>query len=227
MSKRNEKSVIPMRIEIPEVKRGTLTVEIVGVTALLTNKIADWVPEDLEAKQEGRTVAKVKHTAAECFRAAQHVIAPGVCGHPAVAFKQAMIDASSLVSRDGKRWLALGRAFSVRGSAGALCAILDKNGKPLTPTMSSAVARNKNTDGLCVVHRPLFAAGWRIFLTIDYDAGSVTAQALLSLLARVGLAVGVGSWSPAKNGIHGTFKIGKVEIQGEEAKKGRRLAEAA
>ena len=55
-------------------------------------------------------------------------------------------------------------------------------------------------------YRPEFAE-WAMVLTLEYDSKALTQEAILNLIDRAGVGVGLGEWRPEKGGEYGRFEV--------------------
>lgn len=157
--------------------------------------------------------AKKEPTREEVAELACYRLADGSCAVPVLAPRGAMIEAA--------------KSFKLKGSRSSLGALLTgcevepmehvpimRDGKPVTEyVIDSRRAVNKNTKGAIIVHRPKFAAGWRITFSIILDDGlfkisdEEVRETLTEVLNDAGMRKGIGSYRPAKGGWFGRFKV--------------------
>ena len=198
-------------VRISPVNFKTITLTIVGTAPLLqcafSEKARDKMAASQQAGQQARSkkVREARDFDAD-YEAAFHRDEDGRAGHPASAFRNAMISACRLVG------VVMTKAkLSVFIEHDALDRV---DGTPLvwvqgTPEQSRMMGRN-STGVADIRVRPLWRH-WQIDLRVRFDADQFSASDIVNLLDRAGQQVGIGEGRPdsrESNGMgFGTFMV--------------------
>jgi hypothetical protein len=198
-------------IEIPEIKKQKLTLNIVGDTGLITHSWAEKAIKEIQDKQSGKPKQgkKENRDPDEDYRASLYwlnkegeLISPlkkdpnehGMFGFKAIAFKAAAVRAANDVGIPmtlARRW------FRVPGEFVPI--EFDRIEK-----RTDSVKIGQGTTDLR--YRAEFI-NWRCKLEIEFNASTTNAAQIVNLFNTAGFGVGVGEWRPEKNGINGTFHV--------------------
>lgn len=187
-------------IEIPVIEIGTLMLELVGDSPLITHAWSEKAKTAMRDKQQGRAVNKKepKNPEAE-FQAAFYRTGDGRAGFPALGFKAAAVSAARQV--DGLQMTFLRGAFHVPGDLIAINA-----GEPImredTVRVGMGVADLR--------YRPEFWP-WSVELPIRFNRRALTAERIIHLFNQAGFSVGVGEWRPERDGNFGMFHVGDAQ----------------
>ena len=174
-----------------------LRINIKGTAPLVINRFSAKAMEQMRQKQEaGSTSSSKKVREAKDFDAlyenAKHVSDEGWEGIHAAAFRNAAISACRAC---GFKMTHAKLAFMVMQDG------LDRvDGAPLVKLTEGVaeqwVATTRNATGVVDLRiRPMYRE-WSAVLRIRYDAGMLTADDVVNLIARVGMQVGVGEGRP-------------------------------
>jgi hypothetical protein len=174
-----------------------LQINIKGTAPLVINRFSAKSMEQMRQKQEaGSTSSSKKVREAKDFDAlyenAKHVSDEGWEGIHAAAFRNAAISACRAC---GFKMTHAKLAFMVMQDG------FDRvDGAPLVKLTEGVaeqwVATTRNATGVVDLRiRPMYRE-WSAVLRIRYDAGMLTADDVVNLIARVGMQVGVGEGRP-------------------------------
>ena len=201
-TKKEETKKVVKKIELMPLNIKTITINIIGKTPLLMDKMPQETLNNILAKQTGLSNTnkkKVRDTSNETSNAI-HKTSMGKIGYPASAFKKAMIDATSRV---GDKFFSKGLVM------GAIRIINSVEGLVLLKYSKQSVL--EHNVGSNVKFTPMFQ-DWSCELKIQFDANNITAEDILTLVNYAGFYVGIGSWRPkCRDGGSGEF--GQFEIK--------------
>lgn len=201
-----------LAISAPDIRRVRLT--LIGEAPLMINKFSAKAQQQMREAQEAGSTAKSKKVREakdfeDCCNQARHVSTDGWDGIHAAAFRNGAIDAC--------------RSAGFTMTKAKLAIFTEPDGfdrddnTPLVritkgePVMD--VANVRNQSGVADLRaRPMYFP-WEAELTLRYDAGILTLQDVLNLMARVGMQVGIGEGRPYSKqsaGLgYGLFRIGE------------------
>jgi len=185
-------------IALHEVETGEITLRLRGISPLLQNRR---IPDDVKDKD----MSPEEEAALKVWELADP---KDGCryGHPATAFKAAII--ASERTQDAKGMKKLAQSFQIIAQDPSGCIPL------ITPgwVLDQRYVRIQRDQVLWP--RPRFD-DWQVDLVIVYDKEAISAQELVDKIMRAGIFVGVGSYRPEKQaGFGGTF--GMFEVVAEE-----------
>lgn len=187
---------ITVEIKAPNIK--TIEVVIEGTSPYVQNKFSNKAQEMMRAKQEaGSTgaISKRKREAKdfdECYENAKHLSKDGWCGIPAMCFRKAMISACRTVGMA----MTLAKLAVFTEADG-----FSEDGTPLVRITKGKPKKRedavRNQTGVADIRaRPMFDEGWQAKLRIRFDADIMSQAAVINLLARSGMQVGIGEGRP-------------------------------
>lgn len=198
---------LAITIRPPNFKIVKLRVE--GTTPLMMHKFSEKMRKKIEEAQTSKNKTKrarePKDYEAE-FNGARYISGKGWDGIPAGSFRAAMIAACRYV--DGLTMTAAKGLFFIiaDGSDDDGTSLVKIIGKPVHDTRP---VRNDG-GGTDMRNRPRYYP-WAVELAIKYDADLISAQDVVSLLARAGSQVGIGEYRPqARKGVGGDFGMFEV-----------------
>jgi len=200
----------PITISAPDFQ--IIRLDIEGTAPLCINKFSAKAQNEMQASQEaGRTAKSRKNHGPKnfegLFNEARHISTEGWDGIHAAAFRNAAISAcraAGYVMTKAKLALFVQADGFDRDDKTPLVRITKGE-----PEMVITPCRN-TSGGTDLRPRPVYFP-WGATLTLRFDAGMLTAQDVVNLIARVGLQVGVGEGRPdSKNSAglgNGLFQI--------------------
>lgn len=199
-------------IVIPAMVKHTLSVPIVGITPLITNRFPEKARQQMmeamqQKKQRATGLPKErpdKDPEAE-FEAAMHRFADGGYGFPAGGLKKAIVSATRIVPK--LTMTTVRAALFVHGeydggSANDVSLIRLYGSEPVMRQDPVKIVGNK-TD---LRHRPMFE-DWGADVSISYYPHIISRESVCNLLELAGESIGLGEWRPEKNGEFGMFRI--------------------
>lgn len=161
-----------------------------------------------QAFDDGSPKTKVNRKKTEEMEALCYRDEKGVFRFPAMAFRQAMVDACKgrKVGQRGLGGIVQGAVFTT-GDWAAL--VHPKTNKPLkkyVENMARAVNHNMGKNGTgVIVFRPEVPE-WKAEVEFEVDDEFMTDLAVLvKLFSHAGRSIGVGAWSPKRGGRYGRF----------------------
>lgn len=180
-------------LTIPKLDLHTVKVRIVGDSALICHRWTDEARNQILGKQMKRArTAKAERAPEREFEQSLYGHPTGGYGFPAVAFKSALVAAASFVPDITK--------VHLRGAVHLIGDLVKIDGKPT----SRADMVKVGMGGADVRFRGEFKK-WESELVIQFNAGVISAEQVVSLLDVAGFSVGVGDWRPQRNGSFGRF----------------------
>jgi hypothetical protein len=129
------------------------------------------------------------------YRDSLYMMEDGSYGFPAVAFKNAAVDACTSLQKSISK-VAARQSFHVVGE------LVRIEGKP-RPREDMVRVGMGTAD---IRYRAEFPS-WTVKLTIRFNSRVLSAGQIINLLNVAGFAVGVGEWRPEKNGSFGLFHV--------------------
>lgn len=208
-------------IEIPEIRRETFKLTIIGDTPLLCNRFSDRQKEKILNKQ----TKKVKTTEAknpivdfiesmywinekpeidygEEPQKAKETFLKAIkngakFGFPSTGIKKAAATAGYRAGLTKDIVTALG-FFHIKGN------LIQIQGSP--PIMDESIVRIPSTQGADIRYRGKFE-NWRMTFEIICSKDVFPKDKVINLINYAGFSVGIGDWRPEKKGSHGTFHI--------------------
>ena len=198
-----------VQIQSPNYK--VMEIPIIGLSPYIPHRLSSESMQTIEDKVTGNARGKNKKVRnfdeeyERCFYRDED----GDYAIPGVAFKRAITDEGanqySLGNKDiSKKMIA--RNIHILGS---FCKLkYDKVRRRVDyPRQGGA------TGAPDIRHRPEFI-GWKTKITVRYDADNFTKEAILNLIQRAGMTIGVGDWRPGSpkspGGSYGMWEIGKT-----------------
>ena len=174
-----------------------LAINIKGTAPLVINRFSAKAMEQMRETQEAGSTAKSRKTRDPkdfdaLYESAKHVSQEGWEGIHAAAFRNAAISACRAC---GFKMTHAKLAFMVMADG------FDRvDGAPLVKLTEGEaekwVAPTRNATGVIDLRsRPMYRE-WGAVLRIRYDAGMLTDEDVVNLIARVGLQVGIGEGRP-------------------------------
>lgn len=197
-------AVAPIVSQVPQIAisrlaEETLLVPIVGVTPLIVHNFSEKSKRTMLDNMQGRKTPKQPKNPEAEYEAAFYRCEDGSPGFPSNGFKLATVDASRFFGKDVTK-VGLRQFMFMFGEGRETMAKIEGE-----PRMREDVVR-VGQGGTDLRYRPEFPE-WRTVLEVIYITSALTRDSVLTLIDAGGLGVGVGEWRPAKDGIHGTYKV--------------------
>ena len=185
-------------IELPELKLSQAEIELIGSTPLLVHQFSQKEKMKMLGAQTGKAKSgKEARDPHQEYLDSLYIMPDGKYGFPAVAFKSAVVNAANDA---GMQKTMIRRAFHIVG--GELLEIIGE------PHMREDVV--KIGMGTAMVRFRGEFIKWSVTIPIIYNEGVISIEQLVNLFRIAGFGVGVGEWRPEKNGVMGTWKVGKI-----------------
>jgi hypothetical protein len=186
-----------------EVKRGRVTICVVGETPLILNRMSQKARRELLLPRGKKTMSErattLKHDPYEEFRASAYVLpdGPTLLGILATAFKKSMMTAA--LDLPGTKKAQIGRLTYVDGEH---VSVFGVQRLFMSITRSADMARTPDVRTRAIVPE------WAARLTVTFTKPLITEQAVVRLLLAAGMSVGVGDWRLEKgSGNYGLFRL--------------------
>jgi len=190
-------------VVLNEQKIRTVTVPIIGSTALICHAWSDKAKKQMLDKQMKKAAkAREAKDPKEEFEACLYQIGRNKYGFPADAFKSAAIRAGKLL---GLTMTDLRQMFFVEGDGYAnndprqMVAIKGK------PTMRQDMVRLSGSSS-DIRFRAEFIE-WSADVKVTINESLVSLEQIFNLFEAAGFSVGVGDWRPERNGTYGRFQV--------------------
>jgi len=224
-AKKTENNDVAMRVELPGMDIGLITVRIVGDSPLIVHKWSEKAKKEMLDKQMKKaTKGKEAKNPYRDFVDALYwldengcvidtpssldgigvslpedkvneVLRNGKYGFPTTAFKACAIDAGYQQGVIAKKTTARG-AFHILGEYAVIEGIPD-----MREDMVQIGGLSRVAD---IRYRPEFRS-WKTTLTIRYNKNAISPEQIMNLLNYGGFSNGVGEWRPSRDGSFGTF----------------------
>lgn len=189
-------------ITLPRLNLQRLEITLIGDSALICHAWSEKVKKQMLDKQMKR--AKGGREAKDPEQDVKDSLYPhpgGGYGFPAVAFKNAAVDACSHIEGVTK--------VEARGAFHIDVELVKINGKP-TPREDMVRVGMGAAD---IRYRGQFAK-WSTTFEVRFNANVLSAEQITNLFDTAGFGIGVGEWRPQRNGSFGRFHVAR---KGEKA----------
>lgn len=197
----------------------TVRMRIIGDSPLMTHQWSHKAVKMIEdaQQQEEKTGKRPPKNPLDEFEASVYRLPDGTPGIPARAFKKAVTLAVTHV--DGMTKTFVRTAFHCLGDAVGVTNGRNGEMRPTDlvriegpdPEMRTDMVKvggiSRSAD---VRYRPEWG-WWSCWVTVKYNARSISVKQLIHLFNLAGFGVGVGEWRPEKDGMHGLFHVTEVE----------------
>lgn len=192
MLKANSKSV-----QLQELNKEKITVEIVGLTPLLMEKMDMNVVERYNLKKGKKMSDKDDKLEEEKYDAKKHFTDDGKIGFPSMGFLKGMVEVAPYIDgMDKKR---------VRGSIRIMEDII-----PITFSAESKDVKWGKTSGISKsprkIIRPKFT-NWKCKLCVVYNSTNISAEQVINLINWAGFQMGIGGFRPEHSGTFGQYEV--------------------
>ncbi len=182
-------------ISIPKIKIDKLQLTIVGDSPLICHAWSSKAKQQMLDKQMKRAkAAKEAKDPEQDFKDSLYPHSGGGYGFPAVAFKNAAVDACSHV--DGVTKVKARGAFHIVGD------MVKIEGEP-RPREDMVRIGMGTAD---IRYRGEFPQ-WECKLTIRHNSNVLSAEQIANLFNTAGFGIGVGEWRPQRDGSFGMFHV--------------------
>jgi hypothetical protein len=198
-------------IEVQSLKRDVATVNIIGRTPLIMNRLSEKAKHELllpsPRKNAAEKASNLKHNPLAEFRSSPHRLrsddAPTLLAMPTTAFKGALRSAALDVPGAAKSQI--GRLTYVEGEYVPIYGI---------PQLLMSVVRSADMARTPDVRTRVIVPRWAATIRVHYVASIIKLPSVVNLLVQGGLTIGVGDWRPEKgSGTYGQFEICAPEME--------------
>lgn len=187
------------KIFIPSPDYRNLKIKVQGTAALIYHKWSEKAIRMIEDKQQKKAKpAKEARNPEQEYKDSFYYDSKGKIAIPIDWFKQAMVNACRLLP-DIKMTL-IRSAIFMHGDEDGLIPVKYKVKEMRTDMV-------KIGQGTSDIRYRGQLKGWEAELLISYNAGILSAEMVLNLLATAGMAIGVGEWRQERGGNYGAFSI--------------------
>lgn len=182
-------------IQLKRLARNMAEIPIEGTAPLIQNRFSEKARQMMLDKQQGQVNEREPKNPDLLFEAAQYRLPGDRYGHPAVAFKSAIVGGARFFKGSKITMTGLKVALFVKGEGADMLVPLEG-----VPKMREDAVRNAN--GVADLrYRPVYWP-WTASLQIVYIRNQFSLDSLIALVDAGG-NVGVGEWRPE----FGTFKV--------------------
>lgn len=184
------------QISLPKLDIKYVTIRVIGDSPLICHAWSKKAKEQMLAKQmkEAKQAKEAKNPQRD-YEESLYLLPDGGYGYPAVAFKNAAVDACSFV--DGVTKVVARGAFHIVGD------MVKLNGEPRMREDMVRIAMG-TAD---IRYRGEFP-DWSCSITIRYNANVLSDEQIVNLFNVAGFSVGVGDWRPQRDGSFGMYHVG-------------------
>lgn len=182
----------------------TITVEIRGMTALLTNRFT----EEAEVRKTTRAAVVMERNPREEATKAAYINKDGTFYFPTTYILAAMTNAGSNHKMKGTRRTLRFVVPSAVRAVGETVTILNCDGPAKNFEVDARPVVIPATKGRIMRYRPRFEE-WGAKFDLTYNEKILTAENIQMLLEEAGRDYGFGDFRPEKRGPYGTFRVVK------------------
>jgi hypothetical protein len=199
------RKAVEATIDIIEVTRGQIELQIVGRTPLICNAMSSKARQELLLpgikKNAAAKAANAKHQVLSEFRSSMYRArdpgSPTRIVMKSTAFKAAMMGAALDIPGSSKRQI--GRLAYVLGDEVPVFGI---------PQLHMSITRQAGMDRTPDVRTRSIIPRWACRVIVEYTKPILKEGAIVNLLAAAGFSQGIGDWRVEKgSGIYGQFNI--------------------
>ena len=180
----------------------TMGLILKGTSSLISHKFSKRSSDAMLAKQMKTAAAKPGREAKnpeQDYLDSLYVLKDGRYGFPLSGFKNAAVDAAAFM--DGMKKTMMRGSFHLVDTTGEDLAVVEG-----VPQMREDNVR-VGMGTADIRFRGEYPAGWRVALTIRYNASAISPGQIVQLFNSAGFGIGVGDWRPQKDGSHGMFEV--------------------
>jgi hypothetical protein len=193
-----------VEIQLKRLARTQARIPIEGTAPLIQHRFSEKAKGMMLDRQQGRIVEREPKEPDELFEAAMYRLPGDRYGHPAVAFKSAIVGGARFFKGSKLTMTGVKVALFVRGEGADMLVEIDG-----VPKMREDPVRN--SSGVADLrYRPVFWP-WTATLHIVYIKNQFSLDSLVALVDAGG-NVGIGEWRPE----FGTFKVSEEAQATEE-----------
>jgi len=183
-------------IKLPKMNIQTLVLTLVGDSALISHAWSERVKKAMLDKQLGvPDVGREKKDPQRDYEESLYKLPNGKNGFPAVAFKNAAVNACRFVQ--GVKMTEARGAFHIVGD------MVEIMGEP-----SMREDMVKVGMGLPDIRYRAEFKKWKARIKIRYNANAVSQEQVVNLFNVSGFGIGVGDWRPERDGSFGMYHVG-------------------
>lgn len=192
-------------IQILQMREGSVTCRVVGVTPLVMNRMSEKAKHELLLPKGKKTAAdkaaNLKHDIYTEYRASAYLDpdpkAPTRLRVMSTAFKGAM--RSAALDIPGARKAQIGRLTYVVGEYVSIYGV---------PKMHMSIVRNSDINHTPDVRTRLIVPQWAAQICVRFNSTLLNEASVLNLLAAGGMFVAIGDWRVEKgSGTFGQFRL--------------------
>jgi hypothetical protein len=183
-------------IFIPRIETTQTEIEVVGISPLIVHAWSEKAKQEMRTKQgKGATRAREAKVPENDFNGARYIDAQGRDCVPALAFKNAAVEAGVLA---GVFKTTLRKAFFVNADMVPIIC-------PEGPKMREDMVRvGMGTADLR--YRPMYEK-WSCKVPVEFNPRIISAEQLMNLFDNAGYSIGICEWRPERDGQFGRFRV--------------------
>ena len=187
------------KIQLQELKKEKITINIVGLTPLLMEKMDMDVVERYNLKKGKKLSNKDDKLEEEKYEAKKHFTDDGKIGFPSTGFLKGMVEVAPYIDGLDKK--------KVRGSVRILGDIIpikyEKELKDVKWGKTSGISKAPRK-----ILRPKFV-NWSCKLEVVYNSTNISPEQIFNLVNWAGFQMGVGGFRPEHSGTFGQYEVKK------------------
>ena len=196
---------VEQQVTIGGINQNMLSLTLRGTSTLISHKFSTRAKDKMLAKQMKTAAAAPGREAKnpdQDYADSLYVLKDGRYGFPLSAFKNAAVDAAAFL--DGMKKTMMRGSFHIVDTTGDDLAVIEG----VHPHKREDIVRLGGPGSPADIrYRGEFPVGWKVKLTIRYNANAISPAQIVQLFNAAGFGVGVGDWRPQKDGSHGMFEV--------------------
>ena len=187
------------KVQLQELKKEKITINIIGLTPLLMEKMDMDVVERYNLKKGKKLSNKDDKLEEEKYEAKKHFTDDGKIGFPSTGFLKGMVEVAPYIDGLDKK--------KVRGSVRILGDII-----PIAYKGELKDVKWGKTSGITKaprkIIRPKFV-NWSCKLEVVYNSTNISPEQIFNLVNWAGFQMGVGGFRPEHSGTFGQYEVKK------------------
>jgi hypothetical protein len=186
-----------VNVQLQELKKEKITIQIVGMTPLMMENMDMAVIERYNLMKGKKLSEKDSKLEEEKYDAKKHFTDDGKIGFPSTGFLKGMVEVAPYIDGLDKK--------KVRGSVRIIGDVIPINYKKEVKDI-----RWGKTSGITKsprkIIRPKFI-DWSCKLDIVYNSTNISAEQIINLISWAGFQMGIGGFRPEHSGNFGQYEV--------------------
>jgi len=185
-----------IKVQIPELKKETISVEIIGLTPLIMEKMDMDVVERYNLKKGKKLSKKDDVLEEEKYEGKKHFTEDGKIGFPSAGFRNGMVEVAPYLDGMDKK-----KIRSIQTTQEIIPIKYKKEVKDIKWGKTSGITKAPRK-----IIRPKFQE-WSCKVDFTYNAEMISAEQVINLLNWAGFHMGIGGFRPQCSGIFGQYEV--------------------